>query len=480
MEDKKRKWERDYEEYSNSTELDEKISFLEYAQENNGLNNGLNKEEYKELKKLIAIKENLPKVKNILELKDQLLAQKEEIQKEIAERQKLAKINAECQKLDEEMKKLEEEKVTLEEGLKNNPEKKAEIQGKLKANQAKINQNNKDFGDKQEILLKHKRQEDENAKQGKENKFKGKSTEELQNEVLQISSNISKCNLACNKLMQGYSWQSVEVALDKYEKERYTAKGENAKKIQKNIDAAKDANAKGDVSKTGSKEEAETKAPEAETKAPEAETKAPEDESSATAKTENKDENAIAVQTPWQKFKEWCKELWAKFTGKFYDEVEIDEENLENEENKEDVEEAKENVEEKQSLWTKLKDVVNNIRNKKEKEEAKAPEAEAKAPEAETKALEVEAKTSEVETKAPETTEKQETKQDSFRQYLRDVAAKGIDGVEQDRLAAEKAEKEAKRQAAIEKLKANREGKDTGAKITNLDKQLYGQEDDGR
>jgi len=418
MENKKRKWEIKYEEYSSSTELDERIEYL------GDLINGkvATKEEFEEHKKLAAIKNNLPKVKNILDLRGKLEEQVIELKAEISKRKLIATCDKYIEKLENQMKQLEEENEKLESEMKDpklTPEKKAEIKSKLEENQNKRQTNNRKFGEIQE-------EKQKNSKDAEKSKFKDITTEELENKELQLHTNISKCNLACNKLMQGYSWKSVEVALDKFENERLTAKGKNAEKMKKNRAAAKEEPEK----------EAEKEAE-----------KEPEKEEEKEA--EKEPEKALAKITGWQKLKNGAKAILEKI-DKFL--FEKDEEKPEKEENT--VSETKPTV------WQKIKDWFKKEEKDSEKQPEKGPE---KGPE-----------------KEPIKEPIKQSKEDSFRQYLKDVAEKGIDCVEQERLEAEKAEKEARRNAAIEKLKANREGKDVGAINTNLDKQLYGQDDDGR
>ena len=386
--EKKRKWERDYEKYLASNELDERIEYLQ------DLINGkvALKEEYEEHKKLTAIKANLPKVKNILELRGKLEEERKEINQEIARRELIGKCEKAIKLLEDEMTKLEEEHSNIEKEMKANPEKKAELQTKLAENEKKRQENNVKFGNTHERL----RQENEKTEQSK---FKETSLEDLKNKAISISSHISQCNLACNKLMQGYSWQSVEVALDKFKGERLTAKDADAKKMQQNREAAKADKIERKPAKAENYVEEE----------PELEGDGQPELEGELQPEEEHEEKAIAKVTIWQKVKNFGRNLWEK-AKKFFKGDEVNEQPEDQPENQPE--------------------------NQPEKVEEVQPAK----------------------------------KEDTFRQYLRDVAAKGIDGVEQERLDAEKAEKEARRQAAIEKYNASRAGKDIGARITNLEK----------
>lgn len=447
--EKKRKWERDYESYANSTELDERIEYL------TDLTNGnvAMKEEYQELKRLNAIKANLPKVKNILELREQLETQRKEINEEIKLREQIEKKEKENEDLEAKMAKefdnINKQNEKLVELLKSGKlsEKQKEVakikikenEDKLKGNVSKRQENNKIFGDNLEEIGKLKKQLEEKGK------FNGISTEDLRNQVTQTSSNISKCNLACNKLMQGYSWQSVEVALDKFD-EKFTAKGENAAKIKENREAAKAANSKTEQLKMNFGPAAKVEPVKNNTVEEKTIIKP---NSEKTKQEPKREETALKIPTRWQKIKGWAKN-W--FERMFVEEVEEDKEQVE--------------VPEKKSIFARIKEAFMKKEEADKQEENKHEE----------KTEEV-AKQEEAKKEGPVKTE---SKSDIFRQYLRDVAENGIDGVEQEKAEAEKAAKAARMQAAKEKLKANRAGKDTGAIITNLDKELNGQNDDAR
>ena len=376
--EKKRKWEREYEKYSTSTELDERLEYLQ------DLINGkvATKEEYAEYKKLTAIKANLPKVQNILKLREKLEGQRKELKDEIARRELVGKYEKAAKILEEEMKKLQGEKVRLEEEIKDpnlKPEKKAELEAKLADNDKKRQKNNIDFGKCHEGI-------DTENKKTEQSQFKDVSVEDLKNEATSISSHISQCNLACNKLMQGFSWKSIEVALDKYEGERLKAKGKEAAKMKQNREAAKASNAKGQQSKSQDGTEQE--------------------------------ETSLATLTPWQKVKNWARATWEKIKGPFVED--------EQQEESEEVVEAG-TPEEKPTFWQRVKNWFKEDESNEKSEKGKGSSDKAKS----------------------EKSGQEAGKEDSFRQYLRDVAEKGMDGVEKEKT-------EARMKSAREKLEANR------------------------
>ena len=442
--EKKKKWEREYEKYLTSTELndrleelEEKIKAVKPRKRTVDFGDGIkvaveknfkyevrhiSKEEYDEYKKLTTIKTNLPKVKNILELRGKLGEDLKELKAEIESRELLSKYDKTIELLEVEMKKLDDEKSKLENELRTpnlQTEKKAELQAKLAQNQKMRQHNNVKFGDCHE-------EKGKINQKAERSKFKDNSVEDLKSKATMLEQRRSMCNYACNRLMQGYSWKSIEVALDKFENEKLTARGEEAAKMKQNREAAKVVNEKGETSKEKLSEKAALKS------------------------EEEKEENAIANLTRWQKVKNWTKSLWGK----------IKEPHVE-ENSQEQSEEAKlDNGEGKTTFWQKVKNWF-------------------KGEEPETQSGDQGKDDSEKEAE-PKTPEKESTKEDSFRQYLRDVAEKGMNGVEQENAEAEKAAKEARMQAARKKLEANRAGKDTGATITKLDKELYGQNNDER
>ena len=111
MKDKKQKWEVQFEEYSNG-KLDEKIKELE-DNHNNEINDkkdtqgrGETTKNYmKQKKQLEKIKENLPKIKHLVEFKEKVTTIKDEIDTELKNRAQISKLTEEQGKLDEENEK---------------------------------------------------------------------------------------------------------------------------------------------------------------------------------------------------------------------------------------------------------------------------------------------------------------------------------------------------------------------------------------
>lgn len=219
----KRKWEVEYEKFA-SNDIENDIKDYEDLEKENKLT----KEQYNKLKKLRAVKNNIPKVKNILELRDKLVAERKEIIAEIEKREKDDKASKEPT---ERKNELEKERIELEKEYNELCEKlnapdldkkgKEELKAKIKENQAKRQENNKKYN---EMTAKEVKSETTN------DKFKKESLESLKAKKQEISEKIGKCNLACNILMQGRDWKSVEVELEKFKGRKFKSSDQNKDK----------------------------------------------------------------------------------------------------------------------------------------------------------------------------------------------------------------------------------------------------------
>ena len=234
-ETKKRAWERLYEQYQNG-EIDEEFNKLKEKMENHKLG----REEYKEYEKMTKIKGNISKVKNILELRGKLQKDIEEIKKEKEIRENLAELSQKNKELEDALNKNLEEQSEKEikikelgEKLKDKellPEEREKIEEDLKKTEKEksglrieANNNNIEFGENNQKLK-------ESNKNNK--KYKRKTTEDLKDLITNKKIKVSKCNVACSNLMKGASWESIELKLDQVD-ERYTGKKEDLKRLEK-------------------------------------------------------------------------------------------------------------------------------------------------------------------------------------------------------------------------------------------------------
>lgn len=225
MSKKLKKWEIEYENYSNG-HYDAR--FVDLAQKVD--DKACNKEEFKEFKKLEAIKANLYKVKNIMELRDKLYDQKKEIDEELKRRKETKDLNKEKEELEKENADLMLEDEEIKSKLKNkdlSDKERADLENKREQNIKKRQENNSKFITNQENMKLHITE--------KETPLMQKTDEELEENKIAIGTKISKCNMVCSNLMQGKSWKTIELKLDQWE-ERYTGKKGEAKKMKQAIE----------------------------------------------------------------------------------------------------------------------------------------------------------------------------------------------------------------------------------------------------
>lgn len=184
----------------------------------------------KEKQRLEKLKLNFKQVSNIIEYRDKLKGQlkelKEEVQrrdnlKQAASRQealenKIAEYQKRYEEVSKEIKrvnrklkdlKLEEkdEKAELEEELLNLEIEREEITKEMPKAQEKR--------DKQEEILKNGL--------GKKTEL---SREEIEKKSFDIQSKINKCNLVANCLVNGLSWDSIDMHIDNWKDRKFTAK----------------------------------------------------------------------------------------------------------------------------------------------------------------------------------------------------------------------------------------------------------------
>ncbi len=200
--------EKKYEQYKNG-EMDAKFEELKSKVEQKSAT----REEYDELKKMSRIKENITKVTNIKQLISKLEEEKNQINVVLENDKKVAEAKKQCDLLEKELSELDEKREEVKASLKGedlSQEKRTELEGKLKELNEKIDANNSKF-QKSFSILSNK----------KEEKI---STEEAEKKAIELSSKISKCNMACSNLMKGLSWNSIEVKLDNWKERTFTKK----------------------------------------------------------------------------------------------------------------------------------------------------------------------------------------------------------------------------------------------------------------
>ena len=226
MKKNQKKWEKEFEKFSRGefddryNELSDKIS-----------NKTCTKDELKEFKRLDLVKKNLPKVKNIMEYRDKLNHEREIIDGELKRREEARNLNKERADLEKENADLLLKIDEINSKLKSkdlSEEDRKKLENDKKQNIEKRNKNNEKFLDNQQKM--------ENNLSG-DNKYMAKiSDKELEEEKVLRSTKISKCNMACNNLMQGKSWEAIEVKLDNWE--NYKGKKGQAEELKNSVEHA--------------------------------------------------------------------------------------------------------------------------------------------------------------------------------------------------------------------------------------------------
>ena len=234
---KLRKWEEEYMQYKNG----EKHKEMQEIQTK--LNNKLaTKEEYDKLMKMKKIDNNIEKVSNILELKNQLENQIKEIEAEESRRQgreeKISEQNKqdeaiykEAQTIQLELASIEDDKervkAELKEKAKNNTlsaDEEQALNQKLAELDNKIAENNKKYVKNFEAIKNIEKRVPEKQPVMRSNKFSGISNEELDKKKFELSTKISKCNMVAGNLMKGMNWDAIDVKLEKWQDKKFVSK----------------------------------------------------------------------------------------------------------------------------------------------------------------------------------------------------------------------------------------------------------------
>ena len=153
-------------------------------------------EESEEIKKYKKIQENLPKIKNILELQKILDKEAKKIEEEIInrgipEKTELQKKNNELEKLEKELKELE-----------NNPEK----------NEEKIKEHKQYIQEKEEEISNIEKNIEEQQEKRKEKKsdYGELSDNALLNRYSKVKSQSARCDLILQTLLAGKEWKDID------------------------------------------------------------------------------------------------------------------------------------------------------------------------------------------------------------------------------------------------------------------------------
>ena len=250
----KRKWEIEFDTLS-AMNIDDEIAKLE--------GKGKTKEEYKanknkieELKafkenKLKAFKENKPKIERLRAFRDKYEAIKEKLTNEnntlTSEMQSLQtskldliKLQAEQTKIDEEHKILAQKRIEIEEKIKNatTDEERESLRLEFENNEKKIINNDNRFIATQNSL------KSKLENQQRDPKAIQKKIEENEKKIKNASEIISKCNMICHAILEGKSWDDIEVKLAEWQHAKFKGKTEPVKTEPTEAEPAKAESAK--------------------------------------------------------------------------------------------------------------------------------------------------------------------------------------------------------------------------------------------
>ena len=255
----KRKWEIEFDTLS-AMNIDDEIAKLE--------GKGKTKEEYKanknkieELKafkenKLKAFKENKPKIERLRAFRDKYEAIKEkltnenntlksEMQSLQTSKLDLIKLQAEQTKIDEEHKILAQKRIEIEEKIKNatTDEERESLRLEFENNEKKIINNDNRFIANQNSL------KSKLENQQRDPKAIQKKIEENEKKIKNASEVISKCNMICHAILEGKSWEDIEVKLGEWQHAKFRGKAEPAKAEPAEAEPAKAESAKTEPAK---------------------------------------------------------------------------------------------------------------------------------------------------------------------------------------------------------------------------------------
>lgn len=216
------KWEEKYNKLKNG-EFDSRIDELKEKHDNKSIT----KEEYKEYQKLLKSKESLSKVDNVLEYKEELKEELKKLELEKGSRENAIEASKETEKLEEELKKITEEIIKTENELKNSNLEEHEreaLSAKRDELYARRDDNNARYVQNQKVLEKSLNRKGE---------FKNLSEEEIKNKENLLKSRISKCNMVAKNLLNGASWDTINLKLDSWNK--LINKGEKLSKKEETV-----------------------------------------------------------------------------------------------------------------------------------------------------------------------------------------------------------------------------------------------------
>ena len=225
-----RKWEEKYESLKNG-EFDDRIDELKEKVDDKTAT----REEFKEYEKLTKSKANIDKIENILSYKEKLEKALKEVDLEILSRKAMDDLDKEKKELEAEMEKLEAKRDEIDSKLsgEKSEEKRAKLEQERKDVEGQIKSNNEAFAKNQKSFM---------SFAGRDAQLKDADNKKLNAMGLEISSRIKKCNMIAAALVDGKSFDTIDLKLadwkdDKkvYTPAKRTPKMEEVKEVKEEL-----------------------------------------------------------------------------------------------------------------------------------------------------------------------------------------------------------------------------------------------------
>lgn len=267
------KWEDKYNELSPKIDdmIKEQSSKInEISREKAKIVNDVNSKEYRKLRdelnsarkekqRLEKLKPNLGQIANIIEYRDDLKKQLNKLKAETKTREDFLqatkqqvrlenKIEEYQEKYEEIGKEIKEVNRKLKEDL--SPEEKKEQEEKLSKLQAKREKIKDEMPKAQDEL--NKQEEVLKLGLGRKTSLSGLSQEEIDEKSFDIQNKISKCNFVARNLLEGLSWDSIDMNLDNWKDKRFKEKDG---RLSKDIEHSKDGTRKDGEEASNEKQE---------------------------------------------------------------------------------------------------------------------------------------------------------------------------------------------------------------------------------
>lgn len=217
-----KKWEEKYNQIK-SAEFEKRLKELQTKYDSKTITKG----ELKELESSKRKKENVRKVDNVLEYKGKLEEQLSKLKAEEIRRSNLSTNNKEMMRLQHELKGLKSRQEFVQQMMGNSnlsEQERQDYKNELTGLHEKVNRN-------QELFSRAY-----NARTDLENSTKDLALlpdGKLHGKITNISSKISKCNMICGKLVEGYSWDSIDVKLENWKEREFRGEKGTIEKMQR-------------------------------------------------------------------------------------------------------------------------------------------------------------------------------------------------------------------------------------------------------